>query len=661
MKKHFTQILGKDASIKLSLANAQISYAQAAAMADLFEDFKQMYNAPKHEIDTHLSIIKSEKSALITERKGKSKKKPLSEQSKTILKEIDMRFTKATAVRYLDLAKKNYSHFTHVHIGGGNNNIQEWQKLHGEAADVAQQAKKNKSANELSMAFARNSFADHYLMDAFAVGHLTARSTKEDEDDMRKHIASKLDDVITEVLIEKIGTKWYLFFLLITPGLAHLTALLAFLTGQGLAGREDIKSLPFKIVHDMDNKYGRRVANKKGDEWEAYGDKFLLSKENLESNYPRVVNAVKISKNELIHSASKNEKPGNKPIELYPSSFEKRNWNEEMAVKALKNLVSEKFSMLKLLWTTDNIVRRYIEKTTPEEMYKISPDGKVRMINELLPGWTGGADERAILKMMKYSQSRQVFNIMEQIGLSKLAANIHGKEYKQFISLLANKYSKLPVNLKIIFINKLLEGATLDVEENGILQLLRHSSSGEVYRIVNDVRFKELADNIHGAEYDKFIYILENKYRNVGLNGKKELINALLQVTTGDLEEWAINEIIRNAKSNDVATIINTIGFGDFDDNIHGGEYRTFLNVLVNKYKYLDVVQKIRLIKALCSGSTSEVEEETIISLLKDALTSSKEDFKTIVRKVGKSELYSELTGREENQFEEMLENTGMK
>jgi len=202
----------------------------------------------------------------------------------------------------------------------------------------------------------------------------------------------------------------------------------------------------------------------------------------------------------------------------------------------------------------------------------------------------------------------------------------------------------------------LLEGATLDVEENGILQLLRHSSSGEVYRIVNDVRFKELADNIHGAEYDKFIYILELKYRNVGLNGKKELINALLKVTTGDLEEWAIKEIIRLAEPNDVATIINTIGFGDFDDNIHGGEYRTFLNVLVNKYKNLDVVQKIRFIKALCSGRTSEVEEETIVSLLKDALTSSKSDFKAIVRKVGKSELYSELTGREENQFEEMLE-----
>jgi len=143
----------------------------------------------------------------------------------------------------------------------------------------------------------------------------------------------------------------------------------------------------------MDNKYGRTVTNKKGEKWEAYGDKFLLSKENLKSNYPRVVNAVKISINEIIHSTSKNKKPGNKPIELYPSSFGNRNLNKEMAEKALKDLVSDKFSMLKLLWTTDDIVRRYIKKTTPEEMYKISSDGKVRMINELLPGWTGDADE----------------------------------------------------------------------------------------------------------------------------------------------------------------------------------------------------------------------------------------------------------------------------
>lgn len=53
-----------------------------------------------------------------------------------------------------------------------------------------------------------------------------------------------------------------------------------------------------KYMHDEDNKYGLRVANKRGDKWIAYGDGMLLNEES-EGNYRIAVDAVQASVNQV--------------------------------------------------------------------------------------------------------------------------------------------------------------------------------------------------------------------------------------------------------------------------------------------------------------------------------------------------------------------------
>ena len=51
-------------------------------------------------------------------------------------------------------------------------------------------------------------------------------------------------------------------------------------------------------MHDEDNKYGIRVANKNGDKWIAYGDGMLLN-DASKDNYKISINAVQESVNQV--------------------------------------------------------------------------------------------------------------------------------------------------------------------------------------------------------------------------------------------------------------------------------------------------------------------------------------------------------------------------
>jgi hypothetical protein len=98
----------------------------------------------------------------------------------------------------------------------------------------------------LELAYAMNSFADHFLTDLFSAGHLRVP---------RKQLAA-----------------------VVTPG--------------------ELGSLISRFMHDEDSKFGLNVRNALGDEWHAYGDKRYFDS-NDAANRTQVKRAVQASADEI--------------------------------------------------------------------------------------------------------------------------------------------------------------------------------------------------------------------------------------------------------------------------------------------------------------------------------------------------------------------------
>lgn len=116
--------------------------------------------------------------------------------------------------RYLKLAADNADHF-------GEWALSAYLAGHTGALQQAVVAHQSGSDQQLELAYAMNSFADHFLTDLFSAGHLRVP---------RKQLAR-----------------------VVTPG--------------------ELGSLISRFMHDEDSKFGLKVRNALGDEWHAYGDK----------------------------------------------------------------------------------------------------------------------------------------------------------------------------------------------------------------------------------------------------------------------------------------------------------------------------------------------------------------------------------------------------
>ncbi|KAF9888251.1 hypothetical protein FE257_008820 [Aspergillus nanangensis] len=147
---------------------------------------------------------------------------------------------------YLELAKSNFDHF-------GEGARMAYDAGHSLALDVACKG----TPEALELAYAMNAFADHFLEDQFAAGHLR------------------------------------------TPRKA--------LSGVG------ISDLCAKYMHDEDNAIGLRVSNPHGESWTAYGDKKLLTDDDAE-NQKRCHRALMASADE-VYDAWTSRKPT--PIALF--------------------------------------------------------------------------------------------------------------------------------------------------------------------------------------------------------------------------------------------------------------------------------------------------------------------------------------------------------
>ncbi len=143
----------KPKTLTFKVNGVELEYGVGIAMGDLFESPEQMAKAPAAELTALAALIKREQAG-----------KPVSTDD----------WQKATGGRYLELATKNVSHFappdpslvTPSTAGATSaNHKTEWEKHHKAALDASQKGDKDK-------ALMLNAFADHFLTDAFAAGHL---------------------------------------------------------------------------------------------------------------------------------------------------------------------------------------------------------------------------------------------------------------------------------------------------------------------------------------------------------------------------------------------------------------------------------------------------------------------------------------------------------
>jgi LysM repeat protein len=141
----------KSTELTFVVGKTTMSYGVGIAMGDLFKDPDQMAGTSKAKLDKLSELVKSEVGGGLVSTE---------------------QWQAATDQRYLDLARTNESHFAPsdpalVTPSGvaSTNHKAEWERYHEAALKASQ-------AGNLDRALALNSFADHFLTDAFAAGHL---------------------------------------------------------------------------------------------------------------------------------------------------------------------------------------------------------------------------------------------------------------------------------------------------------------------------------------------------------------------------------------------------------------------------------------------------------------------------------------------------------
>lgn len=402
-------------------------------------------------------------------------------------------FQDATGDRFLYLARNNANHFRNENSAQGT--LVTWKRYHIRAIQTARTAK---SEQEIQRAWALNAFADHFLTDAFCGGHIRTPRDK--------------------------------------------------LQGSN---QGDLES---KILHDIDNERGIWVTNNRRDKpWLALGDRMLDEAKN-ETNRHKTLEAVALSKNDIIDalsrkhlypmptSESKFEVEDIIPFPVDPNDFS--NWTSQprkFPISPVAQLLygrvytnaSEKYKtyleqqlivvrnegggFLSGLVSDDNSVRAFVNKYGTAVLGDISTKEKTRMINVLLSGWVSDDDIAAIeliwlsisspieastvyadteKSMKRLNDLAQYFRVYKSVCRIIPDALRFDDEIRAWVqSRDSSILRKVIVSQKIRMINRLLDGWVSD-DDVVIIELICASSSeqAEKTQIANAVsaRLSEL-------------------------------------------------------------------------------------------------------------------------------------------------------------------------
>ncbi|KAJ4352481.1 uncharacterized protein N0V89_007829 [Didymosphaeria variabile] len=142
-------------------------------------------------------------------------------------------------------------------------------------------AMRTAAAGNLEIAYAMNAFADHYLGDCFASGHIrTPRRKLHASGEAIDNVCKALNDLYQEVckgVNAHSKTDAFLTGMKAPAMLSYLSAKILLHTGDIAAIAPDACS---KFMHDEDNIRGLTVVNQRGDRWAAFGDTKLFEPEN---------------------------------------------------------------------------------------------------------------------------------------------------------------------------------------------------------------------------------------------------------------------------------------------------------------------------------------------------------------------------------------------
>ena len=274
------------------------SYGELLGMADLYETIDDMVKADPAELNRIKDLVK------------RSTTYYLSNKTIPFIDVSNSEWDTATGGRYLDLAEKNFDHFspntilTDAVARAANHrptNQSAWRAAHQRAIEEAQRffAGHTDAAAVPEWALAINAFGDHFLTDAFASGHLINKevmfayfmanfydgaSLKPAAKDFFKRVAKKafVGDVAkkfsaletTDYPVCAWGwcLKWH-------PNINSADRFETLLIKAAEQQKEKVANLAVKALHDKLNRDGIEVTNDAGDgTWTLTGDGYLNTK-----------------------------------------------------------------------------------------------------------------------------------------------------------------------------------------------------------------------------------------------------------------------------------------------------------------------------------------------------------------------------------------------
>ena len=260
----------KDPAAKFTINGVVMDYGVGIAMGDLFETPDDMAKASPQELQELANLILREKSGQNVSQ---------------------AEWQKATKGRYLELAEKNKTHFAPQNpslapatsAGAASpNHKTTWQQHHTAALNASQSGDKDR-------ALATNAFADHFLTDAFAAGHLINKTDVMEKFKSQLKVNSKgdfvpaseafFDDIAQTAFTGAVATEFSTYETVerhygFHPNINSVSRFSTLLQGIYKEEPDLLANSVTKGIHDKLNTLpgGLPVQNARGDKWHLSGD-----------------------------------------------------------------------------------------------------------------------------------------------------------------------------------------------------------------------------------------------------------------------------------------------------------------------------------------------------------------------------------------------------
>lgn len=326
--------------------------------------------------------------------------------------------------------------------------------------------------------------------------------------------------------------------------------------------------------------------------------------------------------------------------------------------------------------------------------FKLTTRVKGLLIEEMLSGFTGGADEDAILLLLEGSDEFEMKAILNSVGKENLASNIQGKQGESFERIVGasekrfsqeryddeilqnylrlldksdeiendldsrfkarvavERWSKgnqayiLTLDLKTLMIKEMISGFTEAADANAVLQILKGSNDIEIGTILDKVGKRNLQGKLQGEQGKSFEKIVDASEKRVAQG------NAITGDVGGGFANVGDTGIDRR-----LAEYLRHIDV--HDDVQQESDSRRNAREVIQRWKsgdqryYLPPRRKQILINELLHGAFTLEDREAIIDLLRGA---NDVEMRLISQDPGTTLIGLRLEEPQKSEFEQIL------